>query len=115
MLRLYFFTMNIFVLFVTIFFWLLNVNVLSIESDRSLLEKLLNNNKIDQKTYDERLSKLDEKLKNIEENKKTVIADWNMMLAKMYGLTDRTAENYDVDMEAKRYDLSRDELLSLLL
>lgn len=42
MLRLYFFTMKIFVLFVTIFFWLLNVNVLSIESDRSLLEKLLN-------------------------------------------------------------------------
>ena len=34
--------MKIFVLFVTMFFWLLNVNVLSIESDRSLLEKLLN-------------------------------------------------------------------------
>ena len=42
MLRLYFFTMKIFVLFVTTFFLFLNVNAFSIESDRSLLEKLLN-------------------------------------------------------------------------
>ncbi len=42
MLRLYFFTMKIFILFVTTFFLFLNVNAFSIESDRSLLEKLLN-------------------------------------------------------------------------
>ena len=42
MLRLYFFVMKFFILFATTFFLLSNVNAFSIESDRSLLEKLLN-------------------------------------------------------------------------